>query len=123
MHALLAGHTLEQASRQSSAWHCATSRLDQTRARGIADGLTNRQIVDRLSAERTADAHELGCASRAQIAAPVQSPDLRILAGGFTSSATLRTTYRRREASVGERLVCRVCCRLALRLDESKSNS
>jgi len=46
----------------------------------IADGLTSRQIADRLViAERTADMHvqnilaKLGCASRAQIAALVQS--------------------------------------------------
>ena len=46
----------------------------------IADGLTNRQIADRLViAERTADTHvqnilaKLGCASRAQIATRVQS--------------------------------------------------
>jgi len=52
--------------------------LEHEVAELIADGLTNRQIADRLVIERTADTHvqnilaKLGCVSRAQIAALIQ---------------------------------------------------
>ena len=59
--------------------HRLLTRREHEVAGLIAEGLTNRQIADRLViAERTADTHvqnilaKLGCASRAQIAALIQ---------------------------------------------------
>ena len=70
------------------------TRREHEVAELIADGLTNRQIADRLViAERTADTHvqnilaKLGCASRAQIAALLLSraPDLSRTRSASTS--------------------------------------